>query len=54
MTDPNGSTFARRVRAARPRNKTYDVWDDVITGLALRVGTSGPRTPGHPIEAFAG
>ena len=44
MTDPNGSTFARRIRTARPRNKTYDVWDDVITGLALRVGATGHRS----------
>ncbi len=44
MTDPNRSTFARRVHAARPRNKPYDVWDDVITGLALRVGTTGYRS----------
>ena len=44
MTDPNGSTFARRVRAARPRNRPYDVWDDVIAGLALRVGATGHRS----------
>ena len=44
MTQPNGSTFARRVRAARPRNKTYDVWDDVIAGLGLRVGATGYRS----------
>ena len=41
MTDEPKSTFARRVRAAKPRAKKYDVWDDVISGLGLRVGTSG-------------
>ena len=104
MTDNPKSTFAKRVRAARPRAGTYNVWDDVISGLGLRVGTSGhrafflrrsvrgrirsatignadamtvpearaearkllatfieparkdngPRTPGHPMAAFAG
>ena len=44
MTDNPKSTFARRVRAARPHAKKYDVWDDVISGLALRVGTSGHRS----------
>ena len=43
MTDNPKSTFARRVRAAKPRAKKYDVWDDVISGLGLRVGTSGHR-----------
>lgn len=38
------STFAERVHAAKPRTKRYDVWDDVTTGLALRVGTSGHRS----------
>ena len=41
MTDNPKSTFARRVRAARPRARKYDVWDDVITGLGLRVGLYG-------------
>ena len=44
MTDNPKSTFARRVRAAKPRPRKYDVWDDVISGLALRVGTSGHRS----------
>ena len=44
MTDNPKSTFARRVRAAKPRPNKYDVWDDVISGLALRVGTSGHRS----------
>ena len=97
------STFARRVRAAKPRAKRYDIWDDVISGLGVRIGTrrhrafflrrtvrgriryatlgsadtmtvpqaraearrliasyiepartdNGPRTPGHPMDAFA-
>ncbi len=38
------STFARRVRAAKPRAKRYDIWDDVISGLAVRVGTRGHRS----------
>ena len=97
------STFARRGRAAKPRDKRHEVRDDVVSGLILRVfpsgvGTftlesmvrgrrryatigsadamtipearrearrliasyiepakkdSGPRTPGHPMTAFA-
>ena len=98
------STFARRVRAAKPRAKKYEVRDDVVSGLALAIQPTGvrtyslyrmvrgrrryatigsadamtipearrearrliasyieptktdngPRTPGHPIDAFAG
>ncbi len=44
MTDNPKSTFAKRVRTAKPRAKKYDVWDDVISGLGLRVGTSGHRS----------
>ena len=44
MTDNPKSTFARRVRAAKARPRKYDVWDDVISGLGLRVGTSGHRS----------
>ena len=44
MTDEPKSTFAKRVRAANPRARKYDVWDDVISGLGLRVGTSGHRS----------
>ena len=45
MTDNNPkSTFAKRVRAARPRARRYDGWDDVISGLGLRVATSGHRS----------
>ena len=43
MSDRPNSTFAKRVRAAKPRARKYDVWDDVIFGLGLRVGTSGHR-----------
>ena len=103
MSARTKSTFAKRIRAAKPRAKKYDVWDDVISGLGLRVGVSGtalsscagtcagafapatiggadtmsvpearrearkllatfieparkdsgPRTPGHPMDAFA-
>ena len=42
--DRTKSTFAKRIRAAKPRTKKYDVWDDVISGLGLRVGTSGHRS----------
>ena len=44
MTDPTKSTFARRIRAANPRTRKYDVWDDAISGLGLRVGTNGHRS----------
>ena len=92
MSDQPKSTFARPVRAAKPRAKRYDIRDDVIPGLFLRVFPSGgrrrfatlgsadtltipearaearrliasfadtaktdggPRTPGHPMDAFA-
>ncbi len=43
MTDRTKSTFARRVRAAKPRPKKHDVWDDEISDLGLRVGTTGHR-----------
>ena len=38
------STFARRVRAAKPRDKKYEVRDDVVTGLALAIQPTGVRT----------
>ncbi len=38
------STFARRVRAARPRTRRRDVRDDMVSGLILRVYPSGKRT----------
>ena len=44
MTDNQKSTFARRVRAARPRAKRYDIRDDAIPGLFLRVFPSGARS----------
>ena len=44
MIDEPKSTFAQRVRTAKPRARKYDVWDDVISGLGLRVGTSGHRS----------
>ena len=44
MTDNPKSTFAKRVRAARPRARRYDGWDDVISGLGLCVATSGHRS----------
>ena len=44
MTDKPKSTFARRVRAARPRDKRQDIRDDVVAGLLIRVYPSGART----------
>ncbi len=44
MNEKSKSAFARHVRAAKPRAKRYDVWDDVITGLGLRIGTSRHRS----------
>ena len=44
MADKSNSTFARRVRAAKPRPKRYNIRDDVVTGLMLRVFPSGTRT----------
>ena len=38
------STFARRVRAAKPRATKYEVRDDVVSGLALAVQPTGVRT----------
>ena len=38
------STFARRVRAAKPRAAKYEVRDDVVTGLALAIQPTGVRT----------
>ena len=38
------STFARRARAAKPRAKRYDIRDDEIPGLSLRVFPSGARS----------
>ena len=44
MSDNPKSTFARRVRAAKPRGKRYDIRDDVIPGLFLRVFPTGARS----------
>ena len=44
MTEEPKSTFAKRVRAAKPRARKYDVWDDVTSGLGLRVGANGHRS----------
>ena len=38
------STFARRVRAAKPQAKKYEVRDDVVSGLALAIQPTGVRT----------
>ena len=44
MSDQTKSTFARRVRAAKPRETRYDIRDDVIPGLSPRVFPSGARS----------
>ena len=44
MTDKPKSTFARRVRTTRPRDKRQDIRDDVVAGLLIRVYPSGTRT----------
>ena len=44
MTDNPKATFARRVRAARPRDRRYDIREDLVPGLSLRVFPSGVRT----------
>ena len=33
MTDKPKSTFAKRVRAAKPRAAKYEIRDDAISGL---------------------
>ena len=38
------STFARRIRAAKPRATKHEVRDDVVTGLALAIQPTGVRT----------
>ena len=37
------STFGQRIRAAKPRDKYFNIWDEVISGLGLRIGPSGHR-----------
>ena len=44
MAEKPKSTFARRIRAAKPQARKYEVRDDLITGLTLRVYPSGVRT----------
>ena len=44
MSDNPKSTFAKRVRAAKPREKRYDIRDDVIPGLFLRIFPTGARS----------
>ena len=44
MADKPKSTFARRVRAAKPQDRKYEIRDDAITGLGLAVQPSGVRT----------
>ncbi len=44
MNDQTKSTFARRVRAARPREKRCEIRDDIIPGVTLRIYPSGARS----------
>ena len=44
MTDRYKSTFAKRLRAARARDKAYEVRDDIVTGLGVSVQPTGTRT----------
>ena len=38
------STFGKRIRAAKTRDKYYDLWDETVSGLGLRIGPSGQRS----------
>ena len=45
MAEPHARpSFARRVAAAKPREKKYDLWDDAISGLGVCVYPSGARS----------
>ena len=44
MSNKPKSTFAKRVRAAKPRDQKYLIHDDVVTGLGLAVQPSGVRS----------
>ena len=45
MAEPRSrSSFARRIAAARPRDKRYSVWDDTISGLGVCIYPNGTRS----------
>ena len=44
MNDQPKSAFARRVRAARARDRKYEIRDDTVTGIGLTIQPSGVRT----------
>ena len=44
MNDRTEPSFARRIGAAKPRAKKYELWDDAISGLGLCIRPSGTRT----------
>ena len=44
MTDQPKSTFANRLRAARPRDKRYEIRDDIVTDLGVSIQPTGSRT----------
>ena len=35
------STIGQSVRVAKPRDKNYDLWNETISGIGLRIGPSG-------------
>ena len=43
MSDNSTSSFARRVRAAKAREKHYDIRDHQIRGLFLRASSAPAR-----------
>ena len=45
MAEPRSRpSFARRIAAAKPREKKYDVWDDAVSGLGACIYPSGTRS----------
>ena len=45
MAEPRSRpSFARRIAAAKPREKKYDVWDDAVSGLGVCIYPSGTRS----------
>ena len=44
MADQSKSTFARRIRVARPQDKRHDIRDEVIVGRGRAIHPSGVRS----------
>ena len=51
MSDKPKSSFARRIRAAKPRARKYKIRDDMVTGLGLAVQSTGVTVPEASAEA---